>query len=115
MNEVIRITSDQFDGVVAKSSLVIIDFTANWCPPCRVMDPVFKQTAAKYGSRAQFLKVNSDENPELIARFSIQSLPTFLFLREGQVVDRLVGSRPGGEFESEIQEFLTAVPETSLG
>jgi thioredoxin 1 len=104
-----HVTDAQFDDVIVTSPLTIVDFTANWCPPCRMMDPVYKEMAEKYGSQVQFLKVNGDDNPVLIQRYSIQSLPTFAFFQNGQMISRIIGARPAGQFEAEIQAFMEKV------
>lgn len=105
-HDVNHVTDAQFDEALAASPLTIVDFTANWCPPCRMMNPVYKDMAAKYGNQIQFLKVNGDDNPALIQRYSVKSLPTFAFFQDGQIVKRLIGARPSGQFEAEIQAFV---------
>ncbi|MCP5097088.1 MAG: thioredoxin family protein [Chloroflexi bacterium] len=106
MNNVNQVMSDSFDTAVAHTPLTIVDFTADWCPPCRMMHPVYQQMATKFGDQIQFLTVNGDENPELISRYSIQAFPTFAFFQDGQIVNRLIGARASGKFEVEIQAFI---------
>lgn len=101
-----QITDAEFDEFVSSSPLTIVDFTANWCPPCRMMNPVYQEMAAKYGDKVQFLKVDGDENPIVMQRYSVQSLPTFAFFQNGEFVNRIIGARPKGQFEAEIQAFI---------
>ena len=101
-----HVTDAQFDEALTTTPLTIVDFTANWCPPCRMMNPVYQEMAEKYGSQIQFLKVNGDDNPAVIQRYSVQSLPTFAFFHNGQIVKRVIGARPSGQFEAEIQAFM---------
>ncbi len=104
--DVNHVTDAQFTEALAAGPLTIVDFTADWCPPCRMMDPVYKEMAATYGNQIQFLKVNSDDNPVVIQRYAVRSLPTFAFFKNGEFVKRLIGARPAGQFEVEIQAFV---------
>lgn len=106
IHDINQVTDAQFDEAITVSPLTIVDFTANWCPPCRMMNPVYKGMAAKYGNQIQFLKVDGDDNPAVMQRYSIQSLPTFAFFQNGQIVKRFIGARPSGQFEAEIQAFV---------
>mmetsp|Transcript_8027 Transcript_8027/g.17040 ORF Transcript_8027/g.17040 Transcript_8027/m.17040 type:complete len:166 (+) Transcript_8027:70-567(+) len=72
--------------------LTIIDFTATWCGPCKMIAPVFKELSDDYGSRAQFIKVDVDDNAEAAQKYGVSAMPTFLFVKGGEVVDRLMGA-----------------------
>ena len=92
------LTDASFDKVVAGSSLpVVVDFWAPWCGPCRMMAPQFEAAAAQLKGRALFVKVNSDENPQLSARYGIRSIPTLLKLQGGREVDRVAGAMPAAQ------------------
>ena len=73
-----------------QNKLTIIDFTATWCGPCKMIAPVFKELSEEYGSRAQFIKVDVDDNPEAAQKYGVTAMPTFLFIKGGEVVDRLM-------------------------
>jgi len=73
--------------------LVLVDFWAEWCGPCRALAPTLERLTEKYGDQVQFAKVNVDELPELADRFSVRSIPTLVLLREGENLERLVGAR----------------------
>ncbi|KAE8817686.1 Thioredoxin H-type [Hordeum vulgare] len=88
----------QIEEANTAKKLVVIDFTASWCGPCRIMAPVFADLAKKFPN-AVFLKVDVDELKPIAEQFSVEAMPTFLFMKEGDVKDRVVGA---------IKEELTA-------
>ena len=89
------LTEQTFDeALVATQGLAMVDFWAEWCGPCRAIAPVLEDVAEASEGRVTLLKVNVDENPGLAARYGIRSIPTILFVRDGTVVDRVVGAVP---------------------
>jgi thioredoxin 1 len=103
--ETIDLTEQNFDeAVVANQGLVMVDFWAEWCGPCRAIAPLLEELAAASEGRVTLMKVNVDDNPGLAARYNIRSIPTVLFLKEGAVVDRVVGAAP----EAVLQAVVTA-------
>ena len=95
--QVLGLTDTDFDAVVgATSRPVLVDFWAPWCGPCRMMAPAFEQAARQLGERALFVKVNSDENPRLAARFGIRSIPTLVRLERGREARRQSGALSAG-------------------
>jgi thioredoxin 1 len=92
MAETIHLTDKNFDeALAATEGLVMIDFWAEWCGPCRAIAPVLEELAAASEGRVTLMKVNVDENHGLAVRHGIQSIPTILFFKEGAVVDRVLG------------------------
>jgi thioredoxin 1 len=87
------------------SGLVLVDFTADWCPPCRRLAPDLDALANEYGDSLTVVKVDADEQPGLTARFGVRSLPTLMFFRGGQVVDRIVGAPPPAQLRAKVDEF----------
>ncbi|CAM0954702.1 unnamed protein product [Alopecurus aequalis] len=81
----------QIEEANTAKKLVVIDFTASWCPPCRMIAPVFADLAKKFPHVA-FLKVDVDELKPIAEQFSVEAMPTFLFMKEGEVKDRVVGA-----------------------
>jgi thioredoxin 1 len=73
----------------------LIDFFSNyyrWCGPCKMIAPIFKDLSEEHGSRAQFIKVDVDDNPEAAQKYGVSAMPTFVFIKGGEVVDRLMGA-----------------------
>lgn len=89
-------TKEEFETHMAKAKethkLVIIDFTASWCGPCRFIGPIFVEYAKKYPG-AIFLKVDVDELKDVAKQYSVEAMPTFLFIKDGEKVDTVVGAR----------------------
>lgn len=89
--EVVDLDSSNFDHVVSSNNLVLVDFWAEWCGPCRMMHPVFTRMAKKY-RHIKFARVNVDNSQDIAMRFGVQSIPTFIMFRAGQAVDRMIGA-----------------------
>jgi len=93
--ETIHLTEQNFDeALVETRGLVMVDFWAAWCGPCRAIAPVLEELADASEGRVTLMKVNVDENPGLAARYAIRSIPTIVFFKAGTVVDRVVGAAP---------------------
>jgi len=103
----LEITDTNFDEIVLKSTKpVIVDFWAEWCGPCRVVGPVVEELAKEYDGKAVIGKLNVDNNPEVSTKFGIRSIPTILFFKGGQLVDRQVGAVPKAALEGKLKAQL---------
>lgn len=92
---VLKITKENFDSEVLKSNVpVLIDFWASWCGPCRALSPLIDEIAEEADGKFKVGKVNVDEQSDLAAQFSVMSIPTLVVMKNGQVVNKAVGSRP---------------------
>jgi thioredoxin 1 len=104
---IIALKKENFDEVVLKSDkLIIVDFWAPWCGPCRTVGPIMDELAGEYDGKAKIGKINVDEEGELAAKFRIMSIPTVLFFKSGEIVDRVIGARSKDEFSMMITKNL---------
>ncbi|MDP3013503.1 MAG: thioredoxin [Candidatus Subteraquimicrobiales bacterium] len=103
----IELTKENFESEVLKSNLpVLIDFWAAWCGPCRILAPVLKEFAEEQSNKIKVAKVNVDENQELAVKYSIMSIPTLLFFKDGEIQKKLVGAVSKKNLETELAEWL---------
>lgn len=96
----------EFDEAVKAAPVAMVDFWAEWCGPCKMLSPAIEELAAQYEGRALVAKVNVDEEPDLARRFGIMSIPTVVFLKDGQEVERKVGLMPGAMFSAVLDKYL---------
>ncbi|HEV8594399.1 MAG TPA: thioredoxin [Thermoplasmata archaeon] len=98
----IHITDQEFDAFLTKHPLVIVDFWAEWCGPCKRIAPALEELASKYDGKLTVAKVNVDENPKKMMMFGIMGIPTLLIFRGGTLVDTIVGAYPKAHIEERI-------------
>ena len=101
----VNITDDEFDNIIQKDSLVVVDCWAPWCGPCRMIGPVIDTLSEEY-ENVTFGKLNTDENTAVTMKFQIMSIPTLLFFKNGEIVDRIVGVVPKEQIESVVKKHL---------
>ena len=108
MSEVaVEITKDNFQSEVLQAkTLVIVDFWAEWCAPCRALDPTLDELAKTHQGKVTIAKVNVDQLQELPAQYGILNIPTLIFFKGGQEVDRAVGVQSKGQLEEKIQKLV---------
>ncbi|NUS73804.1 MAG: thioredoxin [Corynebacteriales bacterium] len=95
MSATIKVTDETWDAEVIQSSEpVLVDFWAEWCPPCVRIAPVLEALAGEYAGKAKIVKLNTDENPALAQKFKVMSIPVLMLFKDGQPVDSLVGAHP---------------------
>ena len=107
MSEVKYIQQAEFDKEVLHASLpVLIDFTAVWCGPCKMVDPIIKQLAADWEGKAKVVKCDADQNPDLITRLGIMGIPTIMLFKDGKMVERVSGYKPKDKMIDTFQPHL---------
>ncbi|MCO5273922.1 MAG: thioredoxin [Flavobacteriales bacterium] len=103
----IELTDSNFEELALKSDKpVMVDFWAEWCGPCRMVGPVVEEIAKDYDGKAVVGKVNVDNNPQVAMKYGIRSIPTILFLKNGEVVDRSVGAVPKSVLTGKLEGQL---------
>jgi len=106
MAKLIEVNGSNFEAEVTKSAnLVLIDFWAPWCGPCKMQTPILEKLAQSGDTNAKIVKINTDENPDLAQKFGISSIPTLLLLKGGTEIERLVGVQP----ESVLKQKITSL------
>jgi len=101
----VNLTTEAFEKFITQNDMIIFDFWAEWCGPCKQFGPVF-EAAAQQHPNIMFAKVNVEEEPELANRFQVRSIPTLAFMREKVMVYANPGALPASNFEQGIQEML---------
>ena len=101
------VTSNTWESEVLQyNGLVLADFWAAWCGPCKIVSPVIDELAKEYKEKLRVVKVNTDENPDLASKYKIMGIPTLMFIKNGATVDQLVGAVPKGQIKDKIDTFL---------
>ncbi|WP_107093121.1 thioredoxin [Streptomyces sp. MMG1121] len=104
---VAEVRDADFETEVLRSDLpVLVEFTADWCPPCRQMGPVLSALAAEEGERLKVVQLDVDTNPEITNAYQVLSMPTFMLFRDGEPVKAMVGARPKRRLLAELADVL---------
>lgn len=101
-DKIIELTTDNFSSEIQDSRPILVDFWAEWCGPCRMVAPVLDELADELDGKVRIGKLNVDENQELSMQYQVQSIPTFLLFKDGEVADRMMGAMPKAAFEKFI-------------
>jgi len=107
MAEIINTTDTDFTNDVSESGkLVIVDLWAEWCGPCKMMDPVLKDIAELYNGKVKVVRINVDHNQNTPVKFSVMNIPTLLFFKNGKEVDRVIGAVPKRHLMKKLDAHL---------
>jgi thioredoxin 1 len=102
-----EVTDATFEGEVLQNSKpVLVDYWAEWCGPCRQVAPVLEEIAREYADVIDIVKLNVDENPQVVRTYGILNIPTLTVFRDGQVVKEIVGAKPKSALLRELEDFL---------
>jgi len=102
----VEATDSNFDEIVKKYPVVVVDCWAPWCGPCRMLSPTVEAMAKDYKGKVVFAKLNTDENIGTAGKFRIMSIPTLLYFKDGKLVDKSVGALPRPMLESQVNKHL---------
>lgn len=103
----IHINGDKFqDEVVRSSRPVLVDFYADWCGPCKAIEPVIAQLSKEYEGRVKFVKIDTDANQDLAIQFGVMSIPTVMFFARGKVEDIVIGAVPASVFKTKLDSLI---------
>jgi|BEDMetMinimDraft_2_1075160.scaffolds.fasta_scaffold00528_12 thioredoxin len=105
LNKPLKLTIENFKDVISSNKLVIVDFWAEWCGPCKFMEPIIDELARKY-ENVVFGKVNVDEEPVLTQNFNIMSIPTFIIFKNGKPQEVIVGARSKRDLEAIVSKYV---------
>lgn len=94
--------------VLNSSGLIMVDFWAVWCGPCRIIAPTVEELAKEFSGKVKVLKLNTDENPDIASRYKIMGIPTIMFFKDGQKIDQIVGAVPKPQLKAKMESLLSA-------
>ncbi|MDP2168372.1 MAG: thioredoxin [Thermodesulfovibrionales bacterium] len=104
---IMEVTTATWDKeVLGSDGLVMVDFWAIWCGPCRMIAPAIEELAKEYAGKLKVAKLNTDDNPDVASRYKIMGIPTIMFFKSGEKVDQVVGAVPKGQLKAKIDAFL---------
>jgi len=101
----IHFNQESFDKTLKEGKLMMVDFWAEWCGPCKMLGPVIEDLAGKYEGKAIVGKVNTDEEPGLAIRYNVTGIPTVIFFKDGEEIDRKVGVMPPDAFVQVLEQY----------
>ena len=105
--DVQSVNRDTWDKEVLKSpNVVMVDFWASWCSPCKIVAPTDAELAKEYEGKVKFVKVNTDENQDRATRYKIRGIPTLMFFKNGEMVDQIIGAVPKTNLKAKLDTLL---------
>ena len=102
----LTITNENFESLKNGAQPLVVDFWATWCGPCRMVGPVISELAEAYDGRIAVGKCDVEDNEDLAVKFSVRNIPTILFFKDGQLVDKMVGAQPKAKIQEKFEALL---------
>ena len=102
----INVTDENIDTILSSERPLLLDFSAEWCGPCKMMAPIVELIANHVDGKALVGKLDVDENPHATARFGVRNFPTFIFFKDGRLIDRVIGAVPKSVLEQKLKALL---------
>lgn len=115
ITEPIVLTDSNFASEVTKYPIMLVDFWAPWCGPCKMVSPIIEQLSREYSGKVAFGKVNVDENQRIAASFGIQSIPTLMIFKGSKAVDVIIGAMPKAQIEMKLKQQLLSKNDSIYG
>ncbi|MDA8157049.1 MAG: thioredoxin [Actinomycetota bacterium] len=104
-----EVNTGSWDKEILKADgLVMVDFWAAWCGPCRIIAPTVEEIAREYAGKLKVMKLNTDENPDIASKYKIMGIPTLIFFKNGEKVDQVVGAVPKPQLKSKVDTLLAS-------
>lgn len=102
----LQITDQNFEALVAEGKPLVVDFWATWCGPCQMVGPIIDELSSEYAGKANIGKCDVDANSDLPGRFGVRNIPTVLFFKNGELVDKLVGAQSKDAYKQKVDGLL---------
>jgi thioredoxin 1 len=100
------VQENEFDTLLSAEKVVVVDFTASWCGPCRLVSPLMEQLANEYKDRAKVVKVDVDNNKPIFKKFGLRSIPAVLIFKDGELAEKIIGVSAYEQFSSAVEKLL---------